>query len=242
MLDAMDEVSKFTPDQVSKLSDASRDNYNEIRNNAYKAASFKAQVLEDMLGENGILAKTTAYVQRKVTEPTTYVGRGVEEDKHVKLRKDLEYNTDIGFITPYQKRTFSISGASDWKWIAGSDTQRMSARGLGYKEVGGVCKHALNIGYTVENYLKANGFNIDTRWGDKRILVTSHFDDYHGKNWKSYTSYEGFKGYDISKKYGSNAEAEKRELIEKWQSGMGSGWLQESRVDNNHTYLFFVKE
>ena len=94
MLDAMDEVSKFTPDQVAKLSESSRDNYNEIRNNAYKAASFKAQVLEDMLGEDGILARTTAYVQRKVTEPTTYVGRGVEEDKHVKLRKDLEYNTD----------------------------------------------------------------------------------------------------------------------------------------------------
>ena len=239
MLAAMEDVSKFTPDQISKLSASALANYNKIKDNAYKADSFKAQVLEDLLGDNGILTKSTAYVERKVTEPTTYVGRGVEETKHVKLRKDLDYNCDLGFITAYDK-TF-LSGVSNWKWIAGSDTKRFSANGLGCKETEAVCKHAVNIGYTVANYLKANSFNIDNSWGDKRILVTSHYDDFHGTNWKGYTEYEGFKGYDINKKYGKNAEAEKCQMIKKHITGFWTSWITERRVGNNYTYMFFVK-
>ena len=242
MLDAMDEVSKFTPDQVAKLSESSRDNYNEIKNNAYKAASFKAQVLEDMLGEDGILAKTTAYVQRKVDQPTTYVGRGVEDDKHVKLRKDLDYFSNVHFIYPYYKRCFLYSEPYDWKWIAGSDTALMSVRGLGYKEVEGVCKHALKTGYTVENYLKANGFNIDTKGNNKRILATGHFDEYHGRNWKAYTSHEGFYGFNINKKYNSKADAEKWNLIRKHQLGLGASQCDEWKEGDDYIFMFFVKE
>ena len=241
MLAAMEDVSKFTPQQISKLSASALANYNKIKDNAYKADSFKAQVLEDLLGDNGILTKSTAYVERKVTEPTTYVGRGVEDDKHVKLRKDLDYCSNIQFIYPYYKRCALYSEPYDWKWIAGSDTQRMSARGLGYKEVEGICKHALNTGYTVENYLKANGFNINNNCGKNRILATGHFDEYHGKNWKAYTSYEGFYGFDINKKYGKDAGSEKWNLIRKHQLGLGMPGCDEWKVGDDYIFMFFVK-
>ena len=241
MLAAMEDVSKFTPDQISKLSATALDNYNKIKNNAYKADSFKAQVLDDLLGDNGILTKSTAYVERKVTEPTTYVGRGVEDDKHVKLRNDLDYCSNIQFIYPYYKRCALYDEPYDWKWIAGSDTQRMSASGLGYKEVEGICKHALNTGYTVENYLKANGFNINNNFGKNRILATGHFDEYHGRNWKGYTSYEGFYGFDINKKYGKDAGSEKWNLIRKHQLGLGMPGCDEWKVGDDYIFMFFVK-
>ncbi|MBQ2580323.1 MAG: hypothetical protein II574_01695, partial [Ruminococcus sp.] len=241
MLAAMEDVSKFTPEQISKLSASALTNYNKIKDNAYKADSFKAQVLDDLLGDNGILTKSTAYVERKVTEPTTYVGRGVEDDKHVKLRKDLDYCSNIQFIYPYYKRCALYSEPYDWKWIAGSDTKRFSANGLGCKETEAVCKHALNTGYTVENYLKANGFNINNNCGKNRILATGHFDEYHGKNWKGYTSYEGFFGFDINKKYGKDAGSEKWNLIRKHQLGLGMPGCDEWKVGDDYIFMFFVK-
>lgn len=242
MLTAMENVNKLTPEQVAKLSPAVRENYNKIKNNAYKAASFKAQVLDDLLGENGILTKSSAYVQRKITEPTTYVGRG--QGKFVKLRSEVSVSSDLGFIEPRDKTWFGL-GKSKWYWKNGSDTTRLNYSGLTYKEYEGIGKHAFATGYNIENYLKANGFTIKKAYKDSYkniVLPTAHFDEYHGTAFKGYYSHEGFNGYDITKGYSKNADAPKWNLLHKIQKG--GLWMdipEFNRENLGYGFLFFEK-
>lgn len=238
MLVAMEQVSKFTPQQIASLSGAALENYNNIKTNAGKATEYKAVVLEDLFGTSGILTESAAYINRKHTEPTTYVGRGLTD--HVKLKNYFAYSSDIGFIEPYQTRKF-IPG-DDWRWIKGSDTKLLDNSGLTYKEVENICKHAVKLGYTVENYLTANGFKID-KWesSDKHILVTGHFDEYQGTAWLEYRSYEGLNGFDISKAYSEKSGAEKFNMIEKVQQGFKIPVCDEFRIASMHNYMYFVK-
>ena len=242
MLAAMEDVSKFTPDQISKLSASALANYNKIKDNAYKADSFKAQVLDDLLGDNGILTKSTAYVERKVTEPTTYVGRGM--GKFVKLRSEVSVSSDLGFIEPRDKIWFGL-GKSKWYWKNGSDTTRLNYSGLTYKEYEGIGKHAFATGYNIENYLKANGFTVNKAYKDSYkniVLPTAHFDEYHGTAFKGYYSHEGFNGYDITKGYSKNADAPKWNLLHKIQKG--GMWMdipEFNRENLGYGFLFFEK-
>ena len=242
MLAAMEDVSKFTPDQISKLSASALANYNKIKDNAYKADSFKAQVLDDLLGDNGILTKSTAYVERKVTEPTTYVGRG--QGKFVKLRSEVSVSSDLGFIEPRDKIWFGL-GKSKWYWKNGSDTTRLNYSGLTYKEYEGIGKHAFATGYNIENYLKANGFTVNKAYKDSYkniVLPTAHFDEYHGTAFKGYYSHEGFNGYDITKGYSKNADAPKWNLLQKIQKG--GVWMdipEFNRENLGYGFLFFEK-
>ncbi|MBP1538487.1 MAG: hypothetical protein ILA17_11505 [Ruminococcus sp.] len=242
MLAAMEDVSKFTPDQISKLSASALTNYNKIKDNAYKADSFKAQVLDDLLGDNGILTKSTAYVERKVTEPTTYVGRG--QGKFVKLRSEVSVSSDLGFIEPRDKIWFGL-GKSKWYWKNGSDTTRLNYSGLTYKEYEGIGKHAFATGYNIENYLKANGFTVKKAYKDSYkniVLPTAHFDEYHGTAFKGYYSHEGFNGYDITKGYSKNADAPKWNLLHKIQKG--GVWMdipEFNRENLGYGFLFFEK-
>ena len=242
MLAAMEDVSKFTPEQISKLSASALANYNKIKDNAYKADSFKAQVLDDLLGDNGILTKSTAYVERKVTEPTTYVGRG--QGKFVKLRSEVSVSSDLGFIEPRDKIWFGL-GKSKWYWKNGSDTTRLNYSGLTYKEYEGIGKHAFATGYNIENYLKANGFTVNKAYKDSYkniVLPTAHFDEYHGTAFKGYYSHEGFNGYDITKGYSKNADAPKWNLLHKIQKG--GMWMdipEFNRENLGYGFLFFEK-
>ena len=242
MLAAMEDVSKFTPEQISKLSASALANYNKIKDNAYKADSFKAQVLDDLLGDNGILTKSTAYVERKVTEPTTYVGRG--QGKFVKLRSEVSVSSDLGFIEPRDKIWFGL-GKSKWYWKNGSDTTRLNYSGLTYKEYEGIGKHAFATGYNIENYLKANGFTVQKAYKDSYkniVLPTAHFDEYHGTAFKGYYSHEGFNGYDITKGYSKNADAPKWNLLQKIQKG--GVWMdipEFNRENLGYGFLFFEK-
>ncbi len=242
MLAAMEDVSKFTPQQISKLSASALANYNKIKDNAYKADSFKAQVLDDLLGDNGILTKSTAYVERKVTEPTTYVGRG--QGKFVKLRSEVSVSSDLGFIEPRDKIWFGL-GKSKWYWKNGSDTTRLNYSGLTYKEYEGIGKHAFATGYNIENYLKANGFTVQKAYKDSYkniVLPTAHFDEYHGTAFKGYYSHEGFNGYDITKGYSKNADAPKWNLLHKIQKG--GVWMdipEFNRENLGYGFLFFEK-
>ena len=242
MLAAMEDVSKFTPDQISKLSASALANYNKIKDNAYKADSFKAQVLDDLLGDNGILTKSTAYVERKVTEPTTYVGRGM--GKFIKLKDEVSVSSDLGFIEPRDKIWFGL-GKSKWYWKNGSDTTRLNYSGLTYKEYEGIGKHAFATGYNIENYLKANGFTVNKAYKDSYkniVLPTAHFDEYHGTAFKGYYSHEGFNGYDITKGYSKNADAPKWNLLHKIQKG--GMWMdipEFNRENLGYGFLFFEK-
>ena len=157
------------------------------------------------------------------------------------LRPDLEYHYDISFIEPYYERHLSTE-KYDWRWRKDSDTGLINASGLKYVEVEKICKHAFELGCTVENYLKANGFNVKKIPNyNKHVLVTGHFDEYHGTNWKSYTAYEGFNGYDVTKKYGKNAGAAQWKLIKKHQLGLWVPSCNEWRIADYDVYMFFVK-
>ena len=71
--------------------------------------------------------------------------------------------------------------------------------------------------------------------------MTGHFDEYHGTNWKGYTAYEGFNGYDVTKKYGKNAGAAQWKLIRKHQLGLWVPSCDEWRIADYDVYMFFVK-
>ena len=238
MLTAMQKVDKLTPAEVSAMPQTAQEDYRKLKAHANQAYFYETEILNELFGKDGIVNKSAAYVQRKVTEPTTYVGRGMTV--HVKLKKDLDYCGDLGFIEPYQERTF---GGCDWRWRKNSDKNRMDNSGLTYKEVEGICKHAFETGYTVENYLKANGFSIDEQCRKayaKLVLVTDHYDEYHGKAFRGYYSYEGFNGYDLTGKYAKGAASPKWSLIKKMQEGLGL-YLNEYRENKNYGFLFFVK-
>ncbi|MBQ2581183.1 MAG: hypothetical protein II574_06105, partial [Ruminococcus sp.] len=175
---------------------------------------------------------------------TTYVGRGVEDDKHVKLRSEVSVNSDLGFIEPRDKIWFGL-GKSKWYWKNGSDTTRLNYSGLTYKEYEGIGKHAFATGYNIENYLKANGFTVEKAYKDSYkniVLPTAHFDEYHGTAFKGYYSHEGFNGYDITKGYSKNADAPKWNLLQKIQKG--GVWMdipEFNRENLGYGFLFFEK-
>jgi len=235
MLKAMQRVDQLTPAEVAAMSERSQENYKKLKTNAADAYDYETEILNDLFGKDGIMNKSSAYIQRKVTEPTTYVGRGLTD--HVKLRKDLDCCGDLGFVEPYQERTF---GGYDWRFRKNAYNNKMEDSGLTAKEYEGICKHAAETGYTIENYLKANGFSIDDCYKKKYyklVLPTDHYDEYHGKAFRGYYSYEGFNGYDLNKK---NAGSEKWKLIKKMQEGLGLN-LNEYREDRNYGFVFFVK-
>ena len=242
MLTAMDDVSKLTPEQVSKLSASSLENYNKIKNNADKAPEYIALVLDDLFGDNGVITQSAAYVDRKNTEPTTYVGRGM--GKFIKLKDEVSVSSDLGFIEPRDKIWFGL-GKSKWYWKNGSDTTRLNYSGLTYKEYEGIGKHAFATGYNIENYLKANGFTVQKAYKDSYkniVLPTAHFDEYHGTAFKGYYSHEGFNGYDITKGYSKNADAPKWNLLHKIQKG--GMWMdipEFNRENLGYGFLFFEK-
>ncbi len=239
MLTAMQQVDQMTDEQVAAMSKAAQKDYFKLKDHADQAAFYEAEILSDMFGKDGIVTKSRAYVERKVTEPTTYVGRGMTD--HIKLSPDLDYHYDISFIEPYYERHLSTE-RNDWRWRKDSDTGLINASGLKYGEVEKICKHAFELGYTVENYLKANGFNVKKIPNyNKHVLVTGHFDEYHGTNWKGYTAYEGFNGYDVTKKYGKNAGAAQWKLIRKHQLGLWVPSCDEWRIADYDVYMFFVK-
>ena len=234
MLTAMDDVSKFTPDQVASLSKTEQNNYFKIKNNAGKASEYIALVLDDLFGDDGVITQSAAYVDRKNTEPTTYVGRGM--GNFIKLRNSLNYGTDLAFIEPYNQRL--VVPGYDYRWKNNSEKEM---RGLDYSDVEKICKHAFKTGYTILDYLTANGFDVDTSAGDKRVLVTGHFDDFRGYEFFEYVSYEGFKGYDISKKYTATAEAGKYNLIQKSTTDLFIPICYEFRVEDKGCYMFFSR-
>ena len=241
MLTSMQKVNELTAEQVAAMSKVAQKDYAAIADHADKAYFYEAEILNDLFGDNGILTKSAGYIDRKNTQPTTYVGRGT--GNFVELRKELHVSGDLGFIDPNLKAK-SVAGYSNWAWVSGSDTRDLGYSGLTYKEYEGICKHALQTGYTVENYLKANGFTIDGAYKSsykKLVLPTGHFDDFHGRAFKSYTSYEGFNGFDIGKKYAKTAGSEKFNLIKKHITGLWVKWLDERRVDDNNGFVFFVK-
>lgn len=237
MLTAMQKVSDLTPEQVSAMSETAQQDYAKIASHAKKAYFYEAEILNDLFGENGILTKSANYIDRKDTQGTTYIGRG--KNNPVALKKDLVYKKESDFIEAYYERHF-IPGY-DYRWKADSDKKLIDASGLTYKEVEGICKHAFELGYTVENYLKANNFNIDNSAGDKRVIVTGHFDDFRGYEWRGYTSYEGLNGYDIQTGYAKNAGAAKINLIQKVTEDLWIPTVTEFDVENNNRFMFFVK-
>ena len=138
MLTAMQQVDQMTDEQVAAMSKAAQKDYFKLKDHADQAAFYEAEILSDMFGKDGIVTKSRAYVERKVTEPTTYVGRGMTD--HIKLSPDLDYHYDISFIEPYYERHLSTE-RNDWRWRKDSDTGLINASGLKYGEVEKICKH-----------------------------------------------------------------------------------------------------
>ena len=237
MLSSMQKVSELTPEQVAAMSKVAQDDYRNIAAHSDDAYGCEAEILDDLLGEDGILRRTANYIGRKETEPTTYVGRGL--GRFIKLDRNIEYVGDDLFVEAYHDR-WLIPGY-DYRWKKDSDTKLIKESGLSCSEVEGICKHAIKSGYKGTNYLKENGFNIpDLPKNFTAIMVTGHFDDYDGIHICGYTSYEGFNGFDMNKEYSKDSGSSKFNIIKKVQEDCYMPFCTEWYIDtNNYAYVFF---
>ena len=241
MLSSMQTVSKLTPEQVAALPATLKDDYKAIAAHADQAYSYEADILNDLVGEDGILTKTDKYLERKETQPTTFVARGL--NNFVELENYLDYRNNLTFCEAYQKRT--IRAGYDWRWVKGYEDYMIKRGGLSYSEIEGICKHAFSLGYNVENYLKANGFDVDknAESGKTRVMPTGFYDDDEGPACVGYNSDLGFKGYKTTTGYNKDAGAEKFKSICKVHEPFWVPLVWEIRnEDNNDIYAFFVQK
>ena len=241
MLSSMQTVSKLTPEQVAALPATLKDDYKAIAAHADQAYSYEADILNDLVGEDGILTKTDKYLERKETQPTTFVARGLND--FVELENYLDYRNNLTFCEAYPKRT--IRAGYDWRWVKGYEDYMIKRGGLSYSEIEGICKHAFSLGYNVENYLKANGFDVDknAESGKTRVMPTGFYDDDEGPAFSGYNSDLGFKGYKTTTGYNKYAGAEKFKSICKVHEPFWVPLVWEIRnEDNNDIYAFFVQK
>lgn len=241
MLSSMQKVSQLTPEQVAAMSKSAQDDYKEIAAHADKAYACEVDILNDLAGEDGILSRTSKYIQRKETEPTTYVGRGL--NNFVQLENFLDYRENLTFVEAYQNRT--IRAGYDWRWVKGYEDYMIKRGGLSYSEIEGICKHAFALRYNVENYLKQNGFDVDKNAtsGKTRVMPTGFYDDDRGSAFRGYNSDLGFKGYKTKTGYSKDSGAEKFKSICKVHEPFYVPLVWEIRnEDNNDIYAFFVQK
>ena len=239
MLSAMNQVDQLKAKDVAKMSQKHQRMYEKLKDGAGKANYYEAKILDGLFGDNGVVTKSAKYIERKDTEPTTFVGRG--PDKLVKLSANLESRCGEYFI--HRTTTLKVLTHLDWKWSNGGDTYMFGRGGLTRGELESICKHAINIGYTVASYLKKNGFILNKSMNDSKdpvVLATSHFNDHHGTAFAHYYADEGLNGYHMFKtSYAKNAGPEKWCVLKHEQLGFWVPVTISGKYDKQWTYVFF---
>ena len=241
MLSAMNQVDQLRAEDVAKMSQKHQRIYEKLKDGAGKASYYEAKILDGLFGDNGVVTKSAKYIECKNTEPTTFVGRG--PDKPVKLSANIESRCDAYFI--HRISTLKVLTHLDWKWSNGGDTYMFERGGLTGSELESICKHAINIGYTVANYLRKNGFILSDSIKDNKdavVLATSHYNDHHGKAFAHYYADEGLTGYDMFKTtYAKNADPKKWAILKHEQLGLWVPVTISGKYENDRVFVFFKK-